>query len=89
MALGALIIKARLNLTDEEVAEQIKENPYPQLFIALTQGSTIAMNILVMNLEKLLELLVVLLTCWLHILWARESVNNAHSDLLLVNGVMA
>ncbi len=41
MALGALIIKARLNLTDEEVAEQIKENPYPQLFIALTQGSTI------------------------------------------------
>ena len=89
MALGALIIKARLNLTDEEVAEQIKENPYPQLFIALTQGSTIAMNILVMNLEKLLELLVVLLTCWLHILWARESVNNAHSDPLLVNGVMA
>jgi IS5 family transposase len=28
MALGALIIKARLALTDEELVEQIKENPY-------------------------------------------------------------
>lgn len=28
MALGALIIKARLGLTDEEQVEQIKENPY-------------------------------------------------------------
>ena len=28
MALGALIIKARLRLTDEELVEQIKENPY-------------------------------------------------------------
>jgi len=27
MALGALIIKARLGLTDEELVEQIKENP--------------------------------------------------------------
>jgi hypothetical protein len=27
MALGALIIKARLDLTDEELVEQIKENP--------------------------------------------------------------
>jgi len=35
MALGALIIKARLVLTDEELVEQIKENPYPQLFIGL------------------------------------------------------
>ena len=89
MALGALIIKARLNLTDEEVAEQIKENPYPQLFIALTQGSTIAMNILVMNLEKLLELLFVLFTWWLHLLWASESVNNAHSDYFNQQHVMA
>jgi hypothetical protein len=32
--------------------------------LALTQGSTIALNILVMNLEKLLELLFVLFTCW-------------------------
>jgi IS5 family transposase len=28
MALGALIIKARLGLTDEELVEQIKKNPY-------------------------------------------------------------
>jgi len=35
MALGALIIKARLGLTDEELVEQIKENPYFQFFIGL------------------------------------------------------
>jgi hypothetical protein len=35
MALGALIIKARLGLTDEELVEQIKENPYLQFFIGL------------------------------------------------------
>jgi len=57
--------------------------------LALTQGSTIAINILVMNLAKLLALLFVLFTCWLHLLWARGSVNNAHSDLLLAHGVMA
>ena len=68
MALGALIIKARLNLTDEELVEQIKENPYLQLFIALTHDSTIAVSILVMYLEKLLKLLDVLLTYWLHLL---------------------
>ncbi len=28
MALGILIIKARLNLTDEELVEQNRENPY-------------------------------------------------------------
>jgi hypothetical protein len=27
MALGALIVKVRLDLTDEELVEQIKENP--------------------------------------------------------------
>ena len=57
--------------------------------LALTQGSTIAINILVMNLEKLLALLFVLFTCWLQLRWARGSVNNAHSDLLLAHGVMA
>jgi hypothetical protein len=57
--------------------------------LALTQGSTIAMNILVMNLEKLLELLFVLFTCWLHLLWASESVNNAHSDYFNQQHVMA
>jgi hypothetical protein len=35
MALGAMIIKVRLNLTDEELVEQIKENPYLQFFIGL------------------------------------------------------
>jgi IS5 family transposase len=35
MALGTKIIKARLELTDEEQVEQIKENPYLQFFIGL------------------------------------------------------
>jgi hypothetical protein len=35
MALGALIIKARQGVTDEELVEQIKENPYLQFFIGL------------------------------------------------------
>jgi hypothetical protein len=35
MVLGALIIKARLGLTDEELVEQIKENPCLQFFIGL------------------------------------------------------
>ncbi|MFN6338605.1 MAG: transposase, partial [Cyanobacteriota bacterium] len=35
MALGALIIKARLGISDEELIEQIKENPYLQFFIGL------------------------------------------------------
>lgn len=33
MALGALIIKARLGITDEELIKQIKENPYLQFLI--------------------------------------------------------
>ena len=33
--------------------------------LAVTQGSTIALNVLVMNLEKLLELLFVLFASWL------------------------
>ncbi len=35
MALGALLIKARLGLTDEELVEQMKENPCLQFFIGL------------------------------------------------------
>ena len=42
MALGALIIKARLRLTDEELVEQIKENPYLQFFIGLEGFQTSA-----------------------------------------------
>lgn len=34
-ALGALIIKERLAITDEETVEQIRENPYLQYFIGL------------------------------------------------------
>jgi IS5 family transposase len=35
MALGALIIKERCGFSDEELVEQIKENPYLQYFIGL------------------------------------------------------
>jgi IS5 family transposase len=35
MAFGALFIKQRLGLSDEETVEQIRENPYIQLFLAL------------------------------------------------------
>ncbi|MBS1255197.1 MAG: hypothetical protein MAG581_00996 [Deltaproteobacteria bacterium] len=37
MALGALIIKERLNCTDEELVEQIRENPYLQYFLGLEE----------------------------------------------------
>lgn len=37
MALGALIIKERLGLTDEETVEQIRENHYLQYLIGLTE----------------------------------------------------
>jgi IS5 family transposase len=37
MALGSLIIKEQLGLTDRETVEQIKENPYLQYFIGLTE----------------------------------------------------
>ena len=35
MALGAELIKRKLDITDEEVVEQISENPYPQYFIGM------------------------------------------------------
>jgi len=37
IALGALIIKERLAITDEETVEQIRENPYLQYFIGLEE----------------------------------------------------
>ena len=40
VALGALIIKERMTLSDEETVEQIRENPYLQYFIGMTQYST-------------------------------------------------
>ena len=36
IAVGALIIKERLGLTDEETREQIIENPYLQYFLGMT-----------------------------------------------------
>ena len=35
IALGSLIIKEKLGLTDDETVEQIRENPYLQYFIGL------------------------------------------------------
>ncbi len=37
VALGALIIKERLDLTDRETVEAIQENPYLQFFIGLEE----------------------------------------------------
>jgi len=37
IALGALIIKERLKVSDEETVEQIRENPYLQYFLGLKQ----------------------------------------------------
>jgi hypothetical protein len=37
IALGALIIKERLRMSDEETVEQIRENPYLQYFLGLKQ----------------------------------------------------
>ena len=40
MALGALIIRERLKLTDEETVAQIQENPYLQYFVGLREYTT-------------------------------------------------
>jgi hypothetical protein len=39
IALGSLIIKERLGISDRETVEQIRENPYLQYFIGLTAYS--------------------------------------------------
>lgn len=39
MALGALIIKEKLGISDRETVEQIKENPYLQYFIGMLSYS--------------------------------------------------
>ena len=36
MALGALIIKEKLKITDQETVEQIRENPYLQYFLGVS-----------------------------------------------------
>jgi len=40
MALAVLKIKALLGLTEEELVEQIKQNPYHQFFIGLGNFQT-------------------------------------------------
>ena len=40
MALGALIIKEKLGISDREIIEQIKENPYLQYFIGTSSYSS-------------------------------------------------
>lgn len=42
VALGALIIKERLGLTDRETVEQIRENPYLQYFLGFGSFSDVA-----------------------------------------------
>jgi hypothetical protein len=39
MALGALIIKEKLGTSDQETVEQIRENPYLQYFLGLSEYS--------------------------------------------------
>ena len=39
MALGALIIKEKLGISDRETVEQIRENPYLQYFLGLSSYS--------------------------------------------------
>ena len=47
--------------------------------LAVTQGSTIAFNVLVMNLEKLLELLFVLFTALLRLFLVNEGGRSIHT----------
>jgi IS5 family transposase len=50
--------------------------------LAATQGSPIALNVLVMNLEKLLELLFVLFTYWLQLLMGNGAAQSSQWMLL-------
>jgi IS5 family transposase len=40
VAFGALFIKQRLGLTDEETVEQVRENPYMQFFLGFSGYSS-------------------------------------------------
>ena len=46
--------------------------------LAITQGSMIALSVLVMNLEKLLELLFVFFAYWLQLLLDNEPEKSSH-----------
>ena len=55
VALGSLIIKEKLGISDRETVEQIKENPYLQYFIGQTHYSNevpFDASLLVRDLEK-------------------------------------
>jgi IS5 family transposase len=61
IALGAVIINARLGLTDEKIVEQIKENPYLQFFIgleALRSSAPFDPSMMVYFRKRLLEAVV-------------------------------
>jgi IS5 family transposase len=51
--------------------------------LAVTQGSTIAINVLIMNLQKLLELLFVLFVSWLYLLLSNQA--GKESRLMCLN----
>jgi hypothetical protein len=51
--------------------------------LATTQDSAIALNVLVMNLEKILELLIVLLAFWLQLLLGHRAA--CRSNVAVVN----
>ena len=40
LALGSMIVKHKLSLSDEEVVEQIRENPYLQYFVGFEEFRT-------------------------------------------------
>ncbi|MFM7641219.1 MAG: transposase, partial [Cyanobium sp.] len=50
--------------------------------LSTTQGSAIALNVLVMNLDKLLELLFVLLACWLQLVLAHIAAFDSREAVL-------
>ena len=41
MAIGALIIKKRYGFSDEDVVEEIRENPYPQYFLGFAEYTNV------------------------------------------------
>jgi hypothetical protein len=51
--------------------------------LAVTQGSTIAINVLVMNLQKLLELLFVLFSHWLQLLLSNKQGERPRFAILI------
>jgi transposase, IS5 family len=50
--------------------------------LATTQASAVALNLIVMNLDKLLELYWVIFSCWLQLLLVHRAVCNSHVAVL-------